>query len=130
MTPAPAYTTLPAAVAVTGSPRLPAISIPLCTLEAKVLTTFPRDGHCHRDTGRLGSTDLAEDAFLEDCVFLATFFATLVAGAEDEVDFPEVVFDLLAELWGFDEAVRVVVDFPAPGVLDDLFEATAAGFDV
>ena len=33
---------------------------PLWTLEAKVLTTFPRDGHRHRDTGRLGSTDFSK----------------------------------------------------------------------
>ena len=56
--------------------------------------------------------------------------AILVDVVEDSVAFLEVGFDLVAELWGFEEAVRAVVDFPAPDVLDDLLEATATGFDV
>ena len=56
--------------------------------------------------------------------------ATLVDLVDDLVAFPEDGFDLTTEALVLDEAVRVLVDFPAPDVLDDLLEATAAGFDV
>lgn len=126
VTPAPAYTTLPAAVAVTGSPRLPAISIPLCTLEAKVLTTLPSDGHRQRDTLRLDPTDLGEAAFVDDRVFFATF----VGGVGDLATVVEVVLVLAGEPLDVDEAARFVVDFPEADVLDALLDGTAIGLDV
>ena len=56
--------------------------------------------------------------------------ATLVDVEDDFFAFPEDGFDLTSELLVLDEAVRVVVDFPESDVLDDVFDATAAGFDV
>ena len=56
--------------------------------------------------------------------------ATLVDVDDDFVAFPEDGFDLTSELLVLDEVARLVVDFPEPDVLDDVFDATAAGFDV
>ena len=56
--------------------------------------------------------------------------ATLVDVDDDLVDFPEDGFDLTSELLVLDEVARLVADFPEPDVLDDVFDATAAGFDV
>lgn len=49
---------------------------------------------------------------------------------EDLVAFSEIGFDLITELLGVVEAVRVVVDSPCPAVLDDLLAATVEGLEV
>ena len=56
--------------------------------------------------------------------------ATLVDVEDDFVAFPEDGFDLTSELLVLDEVARLVVDFPEPDVLDDVLDATAAGFEV
>ena len=56
--------------------------------------------------------------------------ATLVDVEDDFGAFPEDGFDLTSELLVLDEVARLVVDGPEPDVLDDVFDTTAAGFEV
>ena len=109
-----------------GSPRPPAISIPLCTLAAKVLTTLPVAGHCQRETGRLVVTAWVADARLDVCDVFATFVCVLVA----LLTVFDAAFVAGTGLLGFEVVALLLPRLSAAERSDALLEAATGSWDV